>query len=801
MLPVPPRFAPGKLADSAGLWRPPSRFVADQSCASGDGAGVGRRRRAGSAQRIRCGDHSFERTCCGIGGRSHRRCTHATFPGSGDRSARDRSRSRGEHRPHCRCRSWSGGAGHDGARLARRQGGCRGPLRLSGTSFHVPAGRVRCHVPQGRERVKLAVILFLVVVPAAAQRAQLARKGRKPETGAAATAAPIRTLPRRPGTPAVSRPGDTLARYIEEQKRLVRERPIAEDRLRPLIKGGVAPLAAHVAQDRGLPRRRNPSLALAVPRPGDEATPVANRWRIFAPANLLNPYRRNTLKGDYPIYGRKLFFAFTGASETTFEGRRIPVPSVPSSADAGEYGFFGRGEQAAVQQNFRFAFSLFRGSAGFKPVDFEIRVTPEFNINYTRARENGLTAIDVQRGTDRTDSNVGMQELYAEKRLFAGKAFFDFTSVRAGIQRFTSDFRGLIFSDEQPGARLFGNLHDNILQYNLAYFNMLEKDTNSGLNRWRSRRQQVYAANLYWSDFLTRGYTLNFSALYNHDQPTFLIDKNGFLVRPAPAGVPLPHKVRAGYAGISGEGHIKRVNVSHSFYQALGRDDFNPIPAAKNAQHINAQLASFEAGYERDWMEIKGSVFYTSGDPNLNHGHANGFDGIVPNQQFAGGGFLGNAALADRGLINNSFAGGGTNFLNREPIPLTGSGLILFGPNSLMPTMRAGLFEGQANFVNPGILLFNVGLNAKLTPKLKSTVNINWAKFNRTEVLQALLFQSHIRHAIGLDSGLGIQYRPLLTDNIVITGGVGVLAPGGGFKDLYAGRALFSGFVNLRMVF
>src|SRR5260370_23622144 len=179
--------------------------------------------------------------------------------------------------------------------------------------------------------------------------------------------------------------------------------------------------------------------------------------------------------------------------------------------------------------------------------------------------------------------------MYVEKGLFGGKAFCDFTSVRVCIQRFPSDFRGLIFSDEQPGARLFGNFHNNVFQYNLAYFNMLEKDTNSGLNRWRSRRQQVYAANLYWSDFLTKGYTLNFSALYNHDQPTFLIDKDGFLVRPAPVGVPLPHKVRAGYVGISADGHIKRFTTPPSFYQAFGADAFTPIPRDKNPHPFNPQ--------------------------------------------------------------------------------------------------------------------------------------------------------------------------------------------------------------------
>ena len=123
------------------------------------------------------------------------------------------------------------------------------------------------------------------------------------------------------------------------------------------------------------------------------------------------------------------------------------------------------------------------------------------NINYLATRENGIVRADVREGTRRTDSTIGFQEMFIEKRLFTnstaafrrkrdsddrGSAYFDFTSIRTGIQRFTSDFRGFIFSDEQPGVRLFGTFRNNIFQYNLAYFNMLEKDTNSGLNRWRT---------------------------------------------------------------------------------------------------------------------------------------------------------------------------------------------------------------------------------------------------------------------------------------------------------------------------
>lgn len=50
-----------------------------------------------------------------------------------------------------------------------------------------------------------------------------------------------------------------------------------------------------------------------------------------------------------------------------------------------------------------------------------------------------------------------------------------------------------------------------------------------------------------------------------------------------------------GYVGVSGDGHIKRYNISHAFYQAFGSHDFNVI--AGKRQHINAQLAALELSY------------------------------------------------------------------------------------------------------------------------------------------------------------------------------------------------------------
>ena len=38
---------------------------------------------------------------------------------------------------------------------------------------------------------------------------------------------------------------------------------------------------------------------------------------------------------------------------------------------------------------------------------------------------------------------------------------------------------------------------------------------------------------------------------------------------------------------------------------------------------------------------------------------------------------------------------------------------------------------------------------------------------------------------VGWDLSLGFQYRPALTDNIIISAGFGVLIPGQGFSDIY----------------
>jgi hypothetical protein len=541
------------------------------------------------------------------------------------------------------------------------------------------------------------------------------------------------------------------------------------------------------------PSAQQPPAPETFPPDGQVFEAEPNRWRVTMPdwdrygtggehpyvkGSTWDPFDKNKWKGDVPIIGQQIFFNFTGISDTLLDVRQLPVPSDISTARPGSPDFFGRGQQLFLDQLFLFSFDLFHGDAAFRPVDWRIRVTPAISLNYLDVRELGIVNIDVRAGTTRLDYHVGFQELFGEVKIHDLSPNFDFVSVRAGIQEFNADFRGFLFVDEQPGVRFFGNLDSNRWQYNLAYFNLLEKNTNSGLNTWARRDQQVIIANAYRQDFLFQGYTAQFSVSYNDDQGGIHYDDNGFLVRPSPIGVVIfnnqikTHSIHAAYLGWTGDGHIGRVNLTHAFYQALGTDSFNPL--AGRPVTINAQMAALELSVD------KGSAFYASGDANPRNGQARGFDAIEDFPEFAGGIF---------------------SLWNREGIRLTGAGVNLTSADSLLPSLRSDKDEGQANFVNPGIFLANLGMDFDLTPKLRGFVNVNYLRFEDTQPLELLLFQSPIHHTIGVDSSLGVRYRPPLTENISITAGAAALVPGQGLRDIYTGKMMYSVFTNVRFQF
>jgi len=599
--------------------------------------------------------------------------------------------------------------------------------------------------------------------------------------------------------------GDALVREIKLTSLPAAAPPPSGIPQLPLAKPSAAPAEGTGPGYSGA--EKNPELQPGGVKPAPQSLPPAqqvfreepNRWRVTMPewdrygvggehpyvkGHRWDPFDRNKLKGDEPIFGQQTFFNFTGVSDTLFDGRRLPVPSGVSTAHPGSSDFFGKGEQVFLDQVFLFSFDLFHGDTSFRPVDWRIRVTPAVSLNYLDVRELGIVNVDVRKGTTRLDSHLGVQEAFAEVKLRDLSPNYDFVSVRAGIQELNADFRGFLFVDEQPGVRFFGNLQSNRWQYNLAYFNMLEKNTNSGLNSFERRKQQVVIANVYRQDFFFPGYTAQFSVDYNDDQGSIHYDDNGFLVRPSPIGSVVSnnmiqrHSIHAAYLGWTGDGHIGRVNLTHAFYQALGTDSLNPL--ANRPVTINAQMAALELSVDKDWARFKGSVFYASGSADPRSGRARGFDAIEDFPEFAGGIF---------------------SLWNREGIRLTGTGVNLTAPDSLLPSLRSNKDEGQANFVNPGILLVNAGSDFDLTPKLRGFVNVNYLRFERTEPLELLLFQAPIRHTIGVDSSIGVRYRPPLTENISITAGAATLVPGQGLRDIYTGKTMFSLFTNVKFQF
>jgi hypothetical protein len=512
-----------------------------------------------------------------------------------------------------------------------------------------------------------------------------------------------------------------------------------------------------------LPRPPTPDVPDFVPWSDRWAVPFPDSARIVK-AGGADPYNTNVLKGDAPIIGDKIFVFINAIFDTPIESRRTPLLGNVSTAEPGSFEFFGRGEQFFATPRILLQTELFKGQTAFKPKKWALRLSPALNFNTLSVKENNNVNVDVREGPrTRPRWDVSLEEAFFEYEVLDFEPYYDSVSVRAGIQPFVSDFRGLIFSDFNLGVRAFGFLDNNKLQFNLAYFDLLEKETNSGLNTFDKRAQDVFIANVYRQDFLTKGYQIQGSFHWSRDRDDVHYDENGVLVRPAPVGSPSAHEVTSQYVGIAGDGHIGRLNLSHAFYWAFGTDERNVV--AGQEIEIDAQFAALELSVDKDWARLKASVLFASGDADPRDELGTGFDVIYDRPNFAGGDF---------------------SFWNRSAILLTQTKVLLKPQLTLLPTLRSNKFEGQANFVNPGLMLAGIGADIDVAPKLRLITSANYLRFHRTESLEQLLFQPDIDTAIGIDLGAGVFFRPFLNENLSITAGMTGLLPGTGFKNIYS---------------
>jgi hypothetical protein len=568
------------------------------------------------------------------------------------------------------------------------------------------------------------------------------------------------------------------------------QRPVAD----PLLRYPTFPTAGFAGASSVLPAERQES---------SHFVPMEDRWRIglpswdrygrghprlddypFAPGNIFNPYTQNLLKEDFPVIGQHTFFDLRASSRTITNFRQVPTPDTPfeSTPTPGQEDFFGNPNGFLFLQYYTIAMELNHGDKTFKPNDWRIRVVPVVNQNYLEVYEYGVVLPDVAEGRRRYRGFATIEEWFLEFKLADLSSTYDFVSVRGGSQPFTSDFRGFIFSDLNRAIRVFGTRLANRDQFNLIVFDQREKDTNSFLNSFDSRGQNIVIANYYRQDFIWPGHTVQTSFHYDYDQKSLHYDQNGFLVRPDPVGLAQPHEVNACYAGIASDGHINELNVTSAFYYAFGHDTLNP--QALQPIDIGATMAALEVSYSPDWIRFRSAVFFASGDNNINDGKGGGFDGIIDNTQFAGGEF---------------------SFWVRQQIKLLGTNLknLL----SIYPDLRAtNKWQSQANFVNPGLQLYNAGVDFELTPRTRLVTNCNFLFFDTTNVLESFVFQDNISKSIGTDLSLGFESRPLLNNNWIFRAGVSGLLVGDGFRDLYGSLGgnidnLFAAFTDLELAY
>jgi uncharacterized protein YgiM (DUF1202 family) len=575
--------------------------------------------------------------------------------------------------------------------------------------------------------------------------------------------------------------------------------------------GSSAPPPHLEPEESTLPRRRpqgaplEPRLPVVdpqqVPPPSPmarhETAPVRDRWRIVKSLGLLpydkrDPYNPNVLKGDLPVLEKELgkdwFFNLTAVSDTLLELRQLPTPVGPqASGRAGSNGALGSGRQSVFAETAILSLALIKGNTVFRPPDYELRFVPVLNFNRAVTQERRAVNIDPGYGSDRNDAFLGVQELFFDKHLRDVSERYDFDSLRVGIQPFTADFRGFLFLDQPFGLRMFGTRDDNRWQYNAAWFRRLEKDTNSGLNdiTQRLRADDVYVANLYRQDWPVIGFTTQGVLLHNRNREGKrgqYYNENDFLERPAILGNGRSRSYDVTYLGLNGDGHWRRWNVSASGYVAFGRDD--PGPVSGQREDIGALFGAIEISRDFDWIRIRGSALFASGDGDPFDGKAGGFDAVLENPLFAG---------AD------------TSYWIRQSMPLIGGGgTALSIRNGLLASLRTSREHGQSNFTNPGLHLLGIGADLDVSTGLRFTGNVNYLEFDDMSSLATLRNQRFTSNRIGLDVSVGVQYRPLFSQNVVLNASFAQLFPGDALRELY-GDALngtvYSALVNLLLTF
>lgn len=513
---------------------------------------------------------------------------------------------------------------------------------------------------------------------------------------------------------------------------------------------------------------------LPTPDMSSVAPPQArDRWRVIDqlgyPDNLGNPYATNNpLKGDRPLRDRPIlggnwFFAGTATSNTLMESRRVPAVA------AADTPFLDPRQQVFSSQTASLDMVLYRGDSIFQPPDAQLRFTPV--LNYAATRSDGQQV---------TTNTVGAQALFLEARLQDVSAHYDFDSLRVGIQPVDSDFRGFVLADQPLGIRIFGTRDNDIYQYNVGWFRPLPKNAarqdefGAGLPE-----NDILLANLYVQDLFEPGLTSEFLIMYDRShlrgtQVTIAAQPGG----PATFNNSGRHDYDVAYLGYSVDGHLGRYNLTASLYELLGVEEQSLFGVRDT--RVQANFLAAELSRDFDWIRLRASALYASGDSNPTDRSARGFDGISQSALFAG---------AD------------ASFFIHQQLPLVLQQLTLKVRDSLFPDLRTSAAPGQSNYQNPGLRLVGAGTDLDLSPTVRLSLDANHLWFDQTATLSAILGRSISSRDIGTDLSFDLFYRPLDSQNIILRLSAARLLAAGATRTLTGGSAPFSAFFNLILTY
>ena len=299
-----------------------------------------------------------------------------------------------------------------------------------------------------------------------------------------------------------------------------------------------------------------------------------------------------------------------------------------------------RRPELLLNQNFIVSLELFKGDTAFKPRDREFRVTGVFNINFLDVKENGVVNVDVREGTRphrdlRQPAGVlprvppGRPDPQLRLRLDRGPASRASPATSAASSSVTTRWASASSATSAPTAT-------SSTSPTSGRSRRTRTAGSTGCSRRAARTSRSPTTSARTSS--CRATRCRLASTTCTTTATRTIDKNGFVVRPADRRHPRStHIIDAVYLGWTGDGHIGPLNVTHAFYQVLGRDSRNPISAA--GTEINAQMAALELSMDFDWVRPKFTFFWASGDDKPLDSRSRGFDSILDNPNFAGGGF------------------------------------------------------------------------------------------------------------------------------------------------------------------